>query len=412
MAASFYYDPSINYLQIDGSLHTITAKLTNIISATFDVSGGALPFGLDFDNNTGNITGTPTFPSISPLTTYIINALNDANTILASTTVQILIDIVPEFYYINTPFVLANNNQYTGTDIIKPTYTFGNKVGTKYTSSPELSNIGLSINQDNGNIFGLTNTIINKQNYNITANNNNILYTTSITISVENVPYITYPNTIFNLTQGESVSIIPNQLTGNTSQVYSINCKLPTGLTLNSNTGEISGIPTVLTTVYEYTVRVSDIIGDAYRKIKLSVIKTELAPPVRSNASYEDAITNPAIQMRRKAEILQHKQNSSKLTKQQYLALLAKGNGPYSKRVWATQGDAFTSSNISGLPQSGSTIACNSQNRLIYKPTSSSDVPGPVVNLFLDPNVQPNGYTAPNRKRVDIGFKWPFSSGN
>ena len=410
MVASFYYDPSINYLQIDGSLNTINAEITTISPDTFDVSGESLPFGLDFDTN-GNITGTPTFPSISPLTTYTINAKN-GSTILASTTVQILIDIVPEFYYINTPFVLANNKQYIDTEVIKPTYTFGNKVGTKYSSSPDLSNIGLSINEDNGNIFGLTNTIINKQNYDITANNNNILYTTSITISVENVPTITYPNTIYNLTQGESVSIIPNQLTGNTSQVYSISCKLPTGLTLNSATGEISGIPTVLTTVYEYTVRVSDIIGDAYVKIKLSVIKTELAPPVRSNASYEDAITYPTIQMRRKAEILQHKQNSSKLTKQQYLALLAKGNGPYSKRVWATQGDAFTSSNISGLPQSDSTIACNSQNRLIYKPTSSSDVPGPIVNLFLDPNVQPNGYTAPNRKRVDIGFKWPFSSGN
>ena len=59
MVASFYYDPSINYLQIDGSLNIINAKITDITPTTFDVSGGALPFGLDFDdNNTGNITGT------------------------------------------------------------------------------------------------------------------------------------------------------------------------------------------------------------------------------------------------------------------------------------------------------------------------------------------------------------------
>jgi len=127
-------------------------------------------------------------------------------------------------------------------------------------------------------------------------------------------------------------------------------------------------------------------------------------------SSPEEFITNPDVQMRRKAEILQYKQNSGKLTKQQYLSLLAKGNGPYAKRVWATQGDAFTSSNISGLPQSGSIIACNSPSNIIYKPSSASNVPGPVINLYLDPTIQPNGYREPNRTKIFNGNKWPYSN--
>jgi hypothetical protein len=109
--------------------------------------------------------------------------------------------------------------------------------------------------------------------------------------------------------------------------------------------------------------------------------------------------------MRRKAEILQYKKNSSNLTKQQFYALLAKGNGPYAKRSWGTQGDAYTNPNNSNLPLVGNTIVCNTG--ILCAPTSSSDVPGTVMNLCYNPAVPVIGYNQPNRKRVDIGFKWP-----
>jgi len=373
-----------------------------------------LPTTLAFNGTTGYISGTPTFADINPLVVYTVNALNTSQATVATTTLSILIDFLPVFSYPNTPYTLTINKPYINTTQIKPTYTFFNKAGTIYTleSLPSLTNIGLTLNQGNGIITGTTTIQSPKISYTIRANNNNIIYDTVIEISVEIPPTIVYPNTIYTLTQGELVSIIPNQLSGNTNSVYSISCKLPTGLTFNSKTGEISGTPTILTTPYKYTITVSDTIGDAYATLILNVIKTFLAPPVFGTlpSSPEEFITNPDVQMRRKAEILQYKQNSGKLTKQQYLSLLAKGNGPYAKRVWATQGDAFTSSNISGLPQSGSIIACNSPSNIIYKPSSASNVPGPVINLYLDPTIQPNGYREPNRTKIFNGNKWPYSN--
>ena len=392
-----------------------TTGVEPVGGVTYTISP-VLPLTLAFNGTTGYISGTPTFADINPLVVYTVNALNTSLSTVATTTLSILIDFLPVFSYPNTPYTLTINKPYINTTQIKPTYTFFNKVGTIYTleSSPSLTNIGLTLNQSNGVITGTPIIQSPKISYTIRANNNNIIYDTVIQISVEIPPTIIYPNTIYTLTQGETVSIIPNQLSGNTNSVYSISCKLPAGLTFNSVTGEISGTPTVLTTPYKYTITVTDSIGDAYATLILSVIKTFLAPPVFGTlpSSSEEFITNPDVQMRRKAEILQYKQNSGKLTKQQYLSLLAKGNGPYAKRVWATQGDAFTSSNISGLPQSGSIIACNSPSSIIYKPSSASNVPGPVINLFLNPNVQPNGYREPNRTKIFNGHKWPYSNGN
>ena len=88
---------------------------------------------------------------------------------------------------------------------------------------------------------------------------------------------------------------------------------------------------------------------------------------------------------------------------------MAKGNGPAAKRAWGNQGDINSDPNISGLPQVGNTILCNT-NQIICAPTSSSDVPGPVMQLCYNPTVPVVGYNQPNRMRVNIGFKWPQES--
>ena len=117
-------------------------------------------------------------------------------------------------------------------------------------------------------------------------------------------------------------------------------------------------------------------------------------------------ISSPEYAMRRKAEILQYKQNSSQLSEKTKYSLMVQGKGPYAKRAWGNQGDRGTNPNISGLPQEGNTIICNS-SPVICNPTSSSDVPGPITNLCYDPSVPLVGYVQPNRTKVNIGFRWP-----
>ena len=87
---------------------------------------------------------------------------------------------------------------------------------------------------------------------------------------------------------------------------------------------------------------------------------------------------------------------------------MAKGNGPLANRVWGNQSDNSTNPNTSGLSQDGNTLVCNS-NSIIYAPTSSSNVPGPIMNLYYNPSTPLVGYKEPNRQKVNIGIKWPFS---
>ena len=161
------------------------------------------------------------------------------------------------------------------------------------------------------------------------------------------------------------------------------------------------------TTFRKYNVTVTNIIGSSTVILILDVIKVILAPRVvADNIDAGLCLTNPIMSIRRKAEILKYKKNSAGFTKNQNFSLAIKGNGPYAKRVWANQNDTLSTPNISGLPVEGNTIICNS-NPIVCTPTSSSDVPGPIVNLCYDPTVPLIGYNQPNRTRVNIGFKWP-----
>jgi len=110
--------------------------------------------------------------------------------------------------------------------------------------------------------------------------------------------------------------------------------------------------------------------------------------------------------MRRKAEILQYKGNSSKMTKKQQYANLAKHNGPNKKKVWATQSETYTNPNTQNLPSGGRNILLCSQNKRNCAPTTSSDVPGKVKKLCMDKDVPLTRYIV-QRTYLAGGTKWP-----
>ena len=89
-------------------------------------------------------------------------------------------------------------------------------------------------------------------------------------------------------------------------------------------------------------------------------------PPVRleKQSPYDGTVTQQQLDMRRKVEILKYKNNSSNsgINQRQAFSQLARGNYNIGR------------------------ISCD-QDKFIPKPTTNSDVPGPVVDLVEEPNV-------------------------
>ena len=404
MAFSIYY-PNTPYALPTSSPVVIDISYIGIIpsNTVFKISP-VLPVGLVIDPSNGIISGNTLFTSISPIKTYTVDASYSNG--IVSTTLNISVNFLPVFSYPNTPYIIKQNAFKT----IEPIYLISNIQGITYTllSSPPLSDISMNLNSTNGLITGTPLEFSLPIDYTIRANNGGVIYDTSLNISVQTIPTISYPNTTYILTQGIEVSIIPITSIYNTNITYSIDgCALPSGLIFSTTTGEIYGTPLLPTTFRKYTVTVTNIIGSSSATLIINVIKVILAPRVvADNIDAGLCLTNPIMSLRRKAEILKYKKNSAGFTKKQNFSLAIKGNGPYAKRVWANQNDTISTPNISGLPVQGNTIICNS-NPIVCTPTSSSDVPGPVINLCYDPTVPLIGYSQPNRTRVNIGFKWP-----
>lgn len=387
MVFSFAY-PFPAYSFATGETVLVSPTISGSIppTTTFVISS-TLPAGLSINPANGTISGTTTFSSISSPITYRVDA--STNTVIAGTTnITISVNYVPVFSYVPSSYILKKG-EYV---LLRPIYRFSNQIGIIYSSSPDLGNIGLELNSENGYISGTPNVLSDLIEYIIDADNNGIHYPTTIIIGVQNPPTITYAEPIYTLIQNVPVTILPNQVQLQSNVIYDFSgCYLPIGLSFNIYTGEISGIPLVLTTARAYTISVSNDIGSSFTSLGLIVQREILAPPVLAdNFSTNTFLTDPAIAMRRKAEILKYKKNSNPLTQRQNFAQSLQGRGTTFKRTW-------------------NPLACPNPG-LLCAPTSSSDVPGPVMNLCYNPNVGLVGYNQPNRKRVDIGFKWPQRS--
>jgi len=375
-------------------------------SPIFYSLNGSLPLGLIFNSANGTISGLTAYGSI---TNVPINYTVDASysTGVVSTSLSINVNFLPSFFYVNSPYIIQQNVNST----IIPTYLISNIQGIVYSliSSPPLSNINMTLRSADGYIIGTPPNFSNPISYTIRADNKGITYDTAVIISVQTLPTIAYPQSTYIITQGIPVTIVPVAAVNNAGVSYVIQgCALPLGLVFNTSTGIISGTPLLPTTFREYKITVFNLIGSTFVNLIINIIKTQLAPPVLSNDIDTGlCLTNPIVAMRRKAEILKYKKNSATLTKNQYLSLLVKGNGPYAKRVWANQSDLGSNPNISDLNVQGNTLICNSAS-VICAPTSASDVPASsVTTLCYDPAAPLVGYVAPNRTKVDIGFKWP-----
>ena len=135
--------------------------------------------------------------------------------------------------------------------------------------------------------------------------------------------------------------------------------RLPLGLSFSDITGTIFGIPETISEPHIYIITFTDDFESINSTITLCIKRRYSLTP---SLSYDVLIT-PELQMRKKAEILQHNSNKCNESKKQKLYKLLTRGGNNNRSV-----------------------ECLSRNVLIS--SSSSDVPGPPINLFYDPTTQ------------------------
>lgn len=122
-------------------------------------------------------------------------------------------------------------------------------------------------------------------------------------------------------------------------------------------------------------------------------------PPSRfSLVSPYPQYTEDQLNMRRKAEVLQYKGNkqntkTNSLTKSERWTQLV--NGKYQGRYISQQAVTALAT------EDNSTLVCP-YDGVIATPTSSSDVPGPVVYLYLDPTIPLYNYSDTNTRSYSV----------
>jgi gliding motility-associated-like protein len=229
-----------------------------------------LPTGLIFNGITGTISGTPI--AASPLTSYLITASNNAGATTNTINIEIL-GTVPTITYPNTTesLIVGWPIDITPTSISAGNTNFN--IGTfQFSSNPTLP-AGLTINVNTGRITGAVQSTLPLTNYTITISNGTQSSTVAIALQVDDAPpsglsYIT--RTVMN-SDGTSASTLSPISTGGRITSYAVTPSLPSGLTLNTTTGVVTGTPNATMSSTSYVITASSGIGSTTATVDLEV---------------------------------------------------------------------------------------------------------------------------------------------
>jgi hypothetical protein len=136
---------------------------------------------------------------------------------------------------------------------VTPTVSGGDVI--LWSISPSLPT-GISIDPSTGTISGTPSSISSISSYTVNAANTGGSATAVLTIEISEAPpsSITYVPGSFTLTKGTSMGAVTPTANGDPVDSWSISPVLPAGLTFDNSTGEISGTPSVVSSLTTYTV--------------------------------------------------------------------------------------------------------------------------------------------------------------
>mgnify|MGYP003313835119 CR=1 FL=1 len=132
---------------------------------------------------------------------------------------------------------------------------------------------GLNFDTSTGEISGTPTIVSASATYTVTATNSGGDDTVELTIEVIDIPpaTITYSPNAFVETRGTAMISVTPSTTGGTVVSWSIDPALPSGLSLDTSTGEISGTPTVISDLTTYTITATNTGGSLDVTVDITV---------------------------------------------------------------------------------------------------------------------------------------------
>ena len=243
-----------------GTYYNQSINASSIVPVTLQISGGSLPTGLSLNSSTGVISGTPT---VAGTFNFIVGATNSGGS-----------NFVTMSIVINVAAPIITTSSLPGGTVGTAYYQALSATGaTPITWSIYNGNLpsGLSLNSSTGVISG-TPTVANAYNFTVMAQNSGGYATKSLSIGI--IANIVAPViTTTSLPNGNAGTAYSQALsaTGTTPITWSVNSgALPTGLSLNSSTGVVSGTPTTAGT-YNFTIKATNSAGSDTKSLMIIV---------------------------------------------------------------------------------------------------------------------------------------------
>jgi uncharacterized repeat protein (TIGR01451 family) len=260
---------SASYILTKGTPATITPTNTGGAATSWALTG-TLPLGLNFDTSTGVISGTPT--ELDSGSGYgVVGSNSNPSDSIANFVIVVNDEIPSNVAYSSSSFIETKG---TGMTTGTPTANGGAVVSWEiYPSLPS----GLNIDSSTGEISGTPTVISSLTTYTVYANNTGGSDSTNIDITVNDISPsgVSYSTTSFTETRGTSMISVTPTYNGGTVETWSINPALPTGITLDSSTGEISGTPTIISSFTTYTITATNTGGSDTTTIDITVYDIE-----------------------------------------------------------------------------------------------------------------------------------------
>lgn len=257
------YDTPVTYTEGTPITENVPTSIGGAVSS-YAVSP-PLPAGLVLNTTTGVISGTPV--GAAAAADYTVTASNAAGDAMA--TVNITVDPIAP-----TGLSYASPVTYTvGTAIAANTPSNGGGMITGYSVSPALPG-GLTLNTTTGVITGTPTTATAQATYTVTGSNGagSSMFGISITVDamLQAPSGLSYSSPV---SYGTGTAITPNNPTigGGAATSWGVSPALPTGLSLNTSTGVISGTPTQVTAAANYTVTATNGAGSTNATVNIEI---------------------------------------------------------------------------------------------------------------------------------------------